>query len=94
MRVPVLRSPWAHGILPEFAVLMWGSCGDGDDQLAISVDTKKKELIGDYANGGNWYAKGVRITPAEFAAVPLHLLIPNDFHGEWNYKITAQADLT
>ncbi len=23
-----------------------------DDQPAISVDTKKKELIGDYANGG------------------------------------------
>ena len=30
-----------------------------DDQPAISVDTKKKELIGDYANGGNeWSPEG------------------------------------
>jgi len=31
----------------------------GDDQPAISVDTKKKELIGDYANGGaEWSPEG------------------------------------
>ena len=30
----------------------------GDDQPAISVDTKKKELIGDYANGGNEWSDG------------------------------------
>lgn len=29
----------------------------------------------------NWYPKGVKITDAELAAVPLN---PHDFHGEWN----------
>jgi hypothetical protein len=33
-----------------------------DDQSAISVDTKKKELIGDYANGGaEWAPAGIPI---------------------------------
>ncbi len=35
------------------------------------------------------YAKGVKITDAELAAVPLH---PHDWHGEWNYTINAQPD--
>jgi len=35
------------------------------------------------------YAKGVKITDTELAAVPLH---PHDWHGEWNYTINAQAD--
>jgi transposase len=31
----------------------------GDDEPVISVDTKKKELVGDYANGGSeWQPKG------------------------------------
>ena len=34
----------------------------------------------------NWYPTGVKITDTELAAVPLH---PHDFHGEWNYTITA-----
>ena len=38
----------------------------------------------------NWYPKGVKITDAELAAVPLE---PHDFHGEWNYTIAAQSDL-
>jgi len=37
----------------------------------------------------NWYPTGIRITDAQLAAVPLH---PHDFHGEWNYTITAQSD--
>ena len=37
----------------------------------------------------NWYPKGVKITDAELAAVPLE---PHDFHGEWNYTINAQSD--
>ena len=36
-----------------------------------------------------WYPKGVKITDAELAAVPLH---PHDWHGEWNYTINAQPD--
>jgi len=36
------------------------------------------------------YPKGIKITNAELAAVPLH---PHDWHGEWNYTINAQPDL-
>jgi hypothetical protein len=36
------------------------------------------------------YPKGVKITDAELAAVPLH---PHDWHGEWNYTINAQPNL-
>jgi transposase len=41
-----------------------------DDQPVISVDTKKKELIGDYANGGaEWEPEGqpVRVNVHDFA---------------------------
>ena len=37
----------------------------------------------------NWYPTGIKISDTELAAVPLH---PHDFHGEWNYTITAQTD--
>jgi hypothetical protein len=37
----------------------------------------------------NWYPTGVKISDAELAAVPLD---PHDFHGEWNYTITAQPN--
>ena len=36
----------------------------------------------------NWYPKGVRITDAQLAGVPLE---PHDFHGEWNYTLSAQS---
>jgi hypothetical protein len=36
------------------------------------------------------YPKGVKITDAELAAVPLQ---PHDWHGEWNYTINAQPNL-
>jgi hypothetical protein len=31
-----------------------------------------------------WYAKGVKISDTDYAAIPLH---PHDWHGEWNYTI-------
>ena len=37
------------------------------------------------------YPKGIKISDAELAAVPL---APHDFHGDWNYTITAQTDPT
>jgi transposase len=37
----------------------------------------------------NWYPKGVKVTDAELAAVPL---VPHTFHGEWNYTVAAQSD--
>jgi transposase len=37
----------------------------------------------------NWYPKGVKVTDAELASVPLD---PHDFHGEWNYTMNAQSD--
>ncbi len=37
----------------------------------------------------NWYPKGVKISETKLAAVPLE---PHDFHGEWNYTISAQSD--
>lgn len=37
----------------------------------------------------NWYPKGVKITDAELAAVPLE---SHDFHGEWNYTVNAQPN--
>jgi hypothetical protein len=33
------------------------------------------------------YPKGIRVTDAELAAIPVR---PHDFHGEWNYTITAR----
>jgi hypothetical protein len=37
----------------------------------------------------NWYPKGVKITDKQLAALPL---VPNEFHGEWNYTLNAQSD--
>ncbi len=36
-----------------------------------------------------WYPKGVKVTDAALAAVPL---APHDFHGEWNYTVNAQSN--
>jgi hypothetical protein len=35
------------------------------------------------------YERGVKVTNAQLAAVPLH---PHDWHGEWNYTINAQPN--
>ena len=37
----------------------------------------------------NWYPTKVKITNKQLAAVPLN---PHEFHGEWNYTITAQSN--
>ena len=37
----------------------------------------------------NWYPTGVKVTNKQLAAVPLD---PHEFHGEWNYTITAQSN--
>ena len=37
-----------------------------------------------------WYPKGVKVTNKQLAALPL---TPHEFHGEWNYTITAQSDV-
>jgi len=36
-----------------------------------------------------WYPTGVKITDAQFAALPLR---PHDFHGDWNYTLDAQSN--
>jgi len=37
----------------------------------------------------NWYPTKIKITNKQLAAVPLD---PHEFHGEWNYTITAQSN--
>ena len=37
----------------------------------------------------NWYPKGVKVTDAKLATVPL---TPHEFQGAWNYTINAQSD--
>ena len=55
----------------------------------ISATTTETGLTVQAAHDPNWYPKGVEITDAELAAVPL---APHDWHGEWNYTIDAQTD--
>ena len=54
-----------------------------------SATTTKTGLTIQAAHDPTTYTKGVKITDAELAAVPLH---PHDWHGEWNYTINAQPD--
>ena len=54
----------------------------------ISATTTQTGLTIQADYDPNWYATGVKITNAQLAAVPLE---PHDFHGEWNYTITAQS---
>jgi DDE family transposase len=35
-----------------------------------------------------WYPTGVKVSDAELAALPLHR---HDFHGDWNYTLSAQS---
>jgi len=53
----------------------------------ISATTTQTGLTINAAHDPNWYPKGVKITNAELAALPLS---PHDFHGEWNYTLNAQ----
>jgi hypothetical protein len=55
----------------------------------ISATTTSTGLTVQAAHDPEWYAKGVKITDTQLAAVPL---TPHDFHGEWNYTINAQSN--
>lgn len=55
----------------------------------ISATSTSTSLTIQAAHDPNWYPKGVKVTDAELAAVPLD---PHDFHGEWNYTVNAQSD--
>ena len=55
----------------------------------ISATTTKTGLSIQADYDPNWYPTGVKITNKQLAAVPLE---PHEFHGEWNYTITAQSN--
>ena len=55
--------------------------------ISATTTTTGLTIQADY--DANWYPKGVKITDAELAALPLE---PHDFHGEWNYTINAQSN--
>src|ERR1019366_8525411 len=73
------------------------------DQPVISVDTKKKELVGLYKNaGGDWRPKGDptrvkvhdfedkalgKVAPYGVAATTTRTGLGDAFHPEWNYEI-------
>jgi hypothetical protein len=52
----------------------------------ISATTTKTGLTVQASYDPNWYPTGEKVSDADFAAIPLH---PHDWHGEWNYDITA-----
>jgi len=54
----------------------------------ISATTTKTGLKIQAADDPNWYPTGVKISDAELADVPL---VPHDWHGDWNYTISAQS---
>jgi hypothetical protein len=56
--------------------------------ISATTTTTGLTIQADYDS--NWYPKGVKITDAELAALPLK---PHDFHGEWNYTINAQSNV-
>ena len=56
----------------------------------ISATATTTGLTIQAAHDPNWYPTGVKITDTELADVPLE---PHDWHGEWNYTISAQSDL-
>jgi len=55
--------------------------------ISATTTTTGLTIRADY--DANWYPKGVAVTDAELAALPL---APHDFHGEWNYTISAQSN--
>ena len=56
----------------------------------ISATTTKTGLAIQAADDPNWYPTGVKISDAELATVPL---TPQEWHGDWNYTITAHSDV-
>ena len=57
----------------------------------ISATTTRTGLTVQAAYDPEWYAKAVKITDKQLAAVPL---TPHDFHGDWNYTINAHSNLS
>lgn len=57
----------------------------------ISATTTSTGLTIQARYDPNLYTTGIRITDAELAVLPI---APHDWHGEWNYTINAQSDLT
>jgi Rhodopirellula transposase DDE domain len=55
----------------------------------ISATTTKTGLRVQAADDPNWYPTGVKISDTVLAAVPL---TPHEWHGDWNYTITAQSN--
>ena len=67
----------------------------------ISVDTKKKELVGDFKNGGqewrpirfqldeNSYQAVIKVSDEELAELAIER---EQFHGEWNYRFCPRVD--
>jgi hypothetical protein len=55
----------------------------------ISATTTATGLTIQAGYDPNWYPTKVKITNKQLAAVPLD---PHEFHGEWNYTITAQSN--
>jgi hypothetical protein len=54
----------------------------------IAATTTKKGLRIQATRDTEWYPIGVKITDAQLAAVPL---APHDWHGEWNYTVSPNA---
>lgn len=52
----------------------------------ISATTTTTGLSVQASYDPNWYPKGVKITDAQLAALPLHT---HDWHGDWNYTLAA-----
>ena len=57
------------------------------DLISATTTTTGLTIQADY--DPHWYPTGVKITNKQLAAVPLD---PHEFHGEWNYTITAQSN--
>jgi Rhodopirellula transposase DDE domain len=55
----------------------------------IGATTTKAGLTIGARPDTEWYPTGVKITDAQLAALPLQ---PHDFHGDWNYTLTAQSN--
>jgi hypothetical protein len=54
--------------------------------ISATETTTGLSIRADYDS--HWYPTGIKVTNKELAAVPLE---PHEFHGEWNYTITAQS---
>ena len=54
----------------------------------ISATSTKTGLTIQADYDPNWYPKGVKISDKQLAALPLD---PHDFHGEWNYTLSAKS---